>query len=221
MEILKKIPQKQVKFILVLLTLIIVVCSYFFGQQKYSKKAELLKKENISLTNEMNELQQKNRNKDVLIKEINEMNDRAKLLIDEFPSELTQDKNIMFIHNLSNHTGMDIKGINLSDNELFYPIVGQSTPDMEDLLGYKAKITISYSSTYEALKRCIKYIHDYDERMNIPGFSASFDHATGNLSGTMTIHVYALCGMDKEFNDAIIDGVTKGKDNIFGTFENP
>lgn len=221
MEILRKIPQKQVKFILVLFTLIIVVPSYFFGQQKYSKKAELLKKENINLTNEMNELQQKNRNRDDLIKEINEMNDRSKLLIDKFPSELSQDKNIMFIHNLSKHTGMDIKGINLSDSELFYPIVSQNTPDMEDLLGYKSKITISYSSTYQGLKKCISYIHGFDERMNIPGFTASFDHATGNLSGTMTIDVYALCGTDKKFDEAIIDGVSVGKDNIFGTFENP
>ena len=48
MEKLKQIPQKQLKLILILVTLIIVVCSYYFGYQKYSSMAEVPDKENKS-----------------------------------------------------------------------------------------------------------------------------------------------------------------------------
>lgn len=219
MKILKKIPHKQLKPILMLVTLIIVVSSYFFGYQKYSGKAELLEKENKVLINDRNELQEKNKNKEALIEEINEMKDRKKLIMDIFPSDLTQDKNIVFINNLANNTGMEIMGINLSDNELFYPAKGLDVSDTDDLLGYKTKITISYSSTYEDLKECLSYINNYNERMNIPTYSATFNNTSGNLSGTMTIDLYSLSGGDVEFEDPLIEGIPIGRDNIFKTFE--
>lgn len=221
MEKLKQIPQKQLKLILILVTLIIVVCSYYFGYQKYSSMAEVLDKENKVLITNRNELQEKNRNKDVYINEINEMKDKVAALLNAFPSGLTQDKIIMFIYDLANNTGVELTSINLGDTEPFYPTSGPDIADIGELMGYRAKVTLSYSSTYEDLKKWVSYIHDYDERMNIPTFNAAFNHTTGKLSGTMTIDMYALSGTGKEFVDPVIDGLPLGTDNIFGTFEKP
>jgi len=236
MGILKNLPQKQVKLIIILFSLIIVVCSYFFGFQRFNKKAELIRKENISLTAQKNELLEKNMNKAAMIEEISTMRERYELLIDEFPSDLTQDKSIMFIYNLSKLANMEIKVIGLSENELFYSPMGYTNTPIEAntegddtveasssevLLGYKTSINISYSSTYDGLKKCIDHINDNKDRMNVANFTAAFDQTSGILSGTMTIDFYALSGTDKEFEETLIESVPIGTDNIFGTFEIP
>lgn len=221
METLKKITQKQVKLVIVLVTLIIVVFSYFFGYQKFNSKAEILDRENKTLISNKNELKEKHKKKEFLIKETKEMRERIVLLEDMFPSYLSQDKNIMFIHDLANYARMDVKVMSFSENQLFYPVTGLGATDNVNLIGYKTTVTISYSSTYEGLKTCINYIHSRNDRMNIPSFNAAFDNTTGNLSGTMTIDMYALIGTGRLFEAAIIEGVPIGTDNIFGTFENP
>lgn len=221
MEILKKIPQKQIKLIIVLVTLVIIVFSYFFGYRKYDNKAEIINKENRLLISSKNELKEKHKKKDALVENIKEMKERIMLIDNEFPSGLAQDKSIMFIHNLSNYAEMNIKLISLNDNKLFYPATGFEVSDNGGLKGYKTSVTISYASTYEGFKKCIDYISNYKDRMNIPNFNAAFDNTSGNLSGTMTIDMYALSGMDKKFEETIIEGVLIGTDNIFGTFENP
>lgn len=221
MEKLKQLPQRQLKLILILVTLILIVGSYFFGYQKFSNKAEQLDRENKMLINQRIELQQKNMNKDAIIDETKEMKEKTKILMDSFPRGLSQEKSIMFIHSLASNTGMEIGSINLSELELFYPLSGPEEVNIDQLMGHKTKVTISYSSTYEGLKKWISYIHDYDERMNIPSFSAAFNHTTGKLSGTMMIDLYALNGSDKEFKDPVINGVPIGTDNIFGSFDIP
>lgn len=236
MDIIKKLPQKQVKLILVLVTLLIVVFSYFFGFQKFNKKADLLQKENRTLTSERNELLEKNRNKAALTEEMTIMRERYKSLIDEFPSDITQDKSIMFIYNLTKYAKIEVKVIGLGEKELFYSPLGYSnTPleatteiadttqisngNIEDILGYKTRVNISYSSTYEGLKKCIRYINDDKDRMNVSSFNAAFDQTSGILSGTMIIDFYALRGTGKELEEVLIDTVPIGTENIFGTFE--
>lgn len=56
MNILRRIPRRQLKLMVVLISLLLVAGSYFFGFQRLNKKAEALKKENITLTSERNEL---------------------------------------------------------------------------------------------------------------------------------------------------------------------
>lgn len=236
MNIIKKTPQKQVKLILVLVTLLIVVLSYFFGFQKFNKKAELLERENRTLTSERNELLEKNRNKATMTEEMDIMRERYEQLIDEFPSDITQDRTIMFVYNLAKYAGMEVKVIGLGENELFYSPLGYNntpleatteitdvtqTSNNEGILGYKTRVNISYSSTYEGLKKCINYINDDKDRMNVSSFTAAFDQTSGILSGTMIIDFFALSGTDKELDEAVIaiDTVPIGTENIFGTFE--
>lgn len=239
MNILRRIPRRQLKLMVVLISLLLVAGSYFFGFQRLNKKAEALKKENITLTSERNELLEKNRNKETMEEEIETMRVKYNSLLDEFPSNLTQDKNIMFIYNLAKHAKMEVKVISLGENELFYSPFGYvSTPteptadasgaaeitqatNSGELLGYKTRVTISYSSSYDGLKQCINYINDYKDRMNVANFNAAFDQTSGILSGTMVIDFYALGGTDKPFEDAVIESVPIGTKNIFGTFEIP
>ncbi len=89
------------------------------------------------------------------------------------------------------------------------------------LTGYKTAVTIAYQTTYGGLKKSIRYINDYKERMNIMNLTASFDNTTGNLTGIMTIELYAVSGGGRVPEEPVINGVQLGTDNIFGAFEIP
>lgn len=89
------------------------------------------------------------------------------------------------------------------------------------ITGYETSIVLSYRATYEGLKKCIEYINNYDEKMNISELNAAFDSTTGNLTGTLTVTMYALEGAGRKYIEPQIAGVNLGTDNIFGTFELP
>lgn len=94
-------------------------------------------------------------------------------------------------------------------------------PVVSGYTGYKTAVTIAYQTTYEGLKKSIRYINEYDERMNVIDLTASFDNTTGNLTGVMTIELFAVNGRDRVPEEPVIPGVQLGTDNIFGSFEIP
>ena len=103
-------------------------------------------------------------------------------------------------------------------------IIGLSATEQSEaaaLTGYKTAVTIAYQTTYGGLKKSIRYINDYKERMNIMNLTASFDNTTGNLTGIMTIELYAVSGGGRVPEKPVINGVQLGTDNIFGAFEIP
>ena len=59
------------------------------------------------------------------------------------------------------------------------------------------------------------------EKMNITDISAAFDNTTGNLTGTLTISLYALAGIKKGEEEVSIPGIGLGMDNIFDSIEIP
>lgn len=84
---------------------------------------------------------------------------------------------------------------------------------------YERSLNISYKTTYDGLKKCIDFINKNEYNMNLSNVSAAFDSATGNLTGTITISLYAVQGMGRAYEDATIQGIVLGTDNIFGTFD--
>lgn len=88
-------------------------------------------------------------------------------------------------------------------------------------IGYKMGVTITYQASYEGLKKCMDYIKKEENRMNIRDISAAFDNSTGNLTGTITIDMYAYTGSGKAYEEPDLNDVEISTDNIFGTFEVP
>ena len=99
--------------------------------------------------------------------------------------------------------------------------IGQESLSNLDLTGYQTTTVLTYQTTYDGMKKCIDYINNNEEKMNISDLTVAFDNTTGNLSGTLTINMYALDGINKAYVEPEINGVDIGTDNIFGTFELP
>ncbi|MDC7290829.1 hypothetical protein NXH76_23850 [Blautia schinkii] len=84
---------------------------------------------------------------------------------------------------------------------------------------YRTQDTIQFVSTYDSLKRSVKYLASQDGRMTMNNVNASFDSTTGNLTGTMTINIFSMTGAANTYNKPDAGKVPYGTDNIFGTIE--
>ena len=67
----------------------------------------------------------------------------------------------------------------------------------------------------------IAYVNEFKDRTTITQFSATFDDATGKLTGEMTLNMYYITNTGKEYVPPVFDFMPKGVSNIFGkTIEN-
>lgn len=85
-----------------------------------------------------------------------------------------------------------------------------------NVAGYYASIGIRYEASYSGLKEMIAYVNEFKDRTTITQFSATFDDATGKLTGEMTLNMYYITNTGKEYVPPVFDFMPKGVSNIFG-----
>lgn len=85
-----------------------------------------------------------------------------------------------------------------------------------NVAGYYASIGIRYEASYSGLKEMIAYVNEFKDRTTITQFSATFDDATGKLTGEMTLNMYHITNTGKDYVPPVFDFMPKGVSNIFG-----
>lgn len=233
---ISKISDREVKLLLVVLILAILLGTYQSGYQRFHKKTLRLKSENANMLIGKNELLLKQLNGEKILVDTEELRFKTDRILEKFPSSLTQENSIVFIMYLSQLSGMKIYSISFGDTSIFYSpnTVSDSSVNVEAALsdhaeiglkqddkmkGYRTAVTFNYQTTYSGLKKCINQISNSEERMNISNLSAAFDNATGNLTGMMTLQMYAIDTGERHYDGPAFDDVSIGRDNIFNTIE--
>ena len=84
---------------------------------------------------------------------------------------------------------------------------------------YRNQVTLEFQCTYDSLKRAVKYLAQQSGRMTMDHVNASYDNTTGNLSGSMTVNMFSMTGISREYQEPDAGAVPYGTDNIFGTIE--
>lgn len=84
---------------------------------------------------------------------------------------------------------------------------------------YRTQDTMQFTGTYASLKDMVDYLADQTGRMTLDNVNASFDSSTGNLSGSITVNLFAMAGTGKTYTEPDAGSVAYGTDNIFGTIE--
>lgn len=82
---------------------------------------------------------------------------------------------------------------------------------------YRIQDTFQFDCTYESLKDAVTYLASQAGRMTLDNVTASFDSSTGNLTGTMTVNLYFMTGVDNTYTQPDAGVVDYGTDNIFGS----
>lgn len=93
----------------------------------------------------------------------------------------------------------------------------QTVTNSSKILLYRAPIDFNFVSTYSGLKDMLTYIFSEGTKKSVDAINLSFDSATGNLSGTMTMNLYFMMGIDKQYQPLQIPPVQKGVNDIFHT----
>lgn len=93
------------------------------------------------------------------------------------------------------------------------------------LMGYRMPVTISFRTTYEGLKKSVDFLLGYPGKIELTMASIAYDTSTGELSGSMSFSFYSLLSengeTDRIYTAPVIEGVTTGVANIFGTMAAP
>ena len=240
-----KISERDLKALLGLGMLLLVVLAYFVGFQVLLSSAREIKSENLQLETRLQDLKAKNANKDTILKETEEYNEKINEIVALFPSKVTTEKVLYDLVGLSKNLGkMQYNSVKLEMNGLFYPTTDSSTAATTDstattdaetaetgtsktpgysdgvITVYKSKITSQVKNlSYSALKTLIEEVHNYDGRLTIESLNLSFSKETGLLEGEIVFDFYALEGSPNEYKVPDISGIPSGLKNIFGTFD--
>lgn len=79
--------------------------------------------------------------------------------------------------------------------------------------------TLQFNGTYESLKDAVDYLASRSGRLTLDSVDASFDAATGNLTGTITVNMFSMTGTERTYSEPDAGNVALGRKDLFGTIE--
>lgn len=203
------------KLLLYLGAVLLPVLVYIFVFMKVQNAASNLKAENKTLSDKVDELEMMTEQKDYYVGEIEVQENRKAEIIKEFPAQILQEDQIVFARDLTNTAKMEINQVSFAEPEQF--------AEMDDGLSYMTASRIltglSFRASYDSLKKALEFILSSKDRITVENISVSYDNSTGNLSGTMTVNMYAVSGTDRTYTAPNVPGVPIGTPNIFQTSE--
>ncbi len=88
---------------------------------------------------------------------------------------------------------------------------------IQTMTGLQSVITMNFKSSYKGFKELMDFIASYPDKTVIDSVSVSYDNTTGNLTGSLVLKRFALTGTGKVYETPMIEDISIGTDNIFGT----
>lgn len=111
---------KDTRMVLFLLGIVLVVCAYFFVFRSNSSKTAEINEENESLQLTLDELVQLENGSEATKEETKAMQDEIKEIINQFPSELRQEKVIAIVDDMEEKTEVRVPSISMEMNMPFF-----------------------------------------------------------------------------------------------------
>lgn len=93
---------------------------------------------------------------------------------------------------------------------------GEFVLNVDNLIGYKHDITLSFVGTYDQVRDMIDYINEASDKMRFNTIALAYNTTDGNLNGSMALSMYAIYGNGKEYVEPSIKNVKLKVDSIFG-----
>lgn len=235
-----KITKREKNLLLILLGILFVACSYYFGYETLKMETENLKRQNFALESQIETLETIEANKEQYVADTEEMHRDMDTVIEKFPVDMISEDVILYVKGLEQKTGSFVNSISIPGKE-YIEIEAQqernvlnaiddvtgvvaansfvndgSIPNTEEMFLSKVESAVSYSVTYDGLKDIIKDIVGHEARKSLDNVSLVFNENTGNLAGSMTINYFTLSGTNKEYKQPSVTGLSHGIDCIFG-----
>ena len=197
---------------------LVLIVGYLAGSQLIAPKTAEISKNVIVLTKEVAELEQANKRKVEIQKELEKMQNDTETIIGKYPSNFTFEKLTEFITATMNEKfKFALDEISYADNGEFYTFTDSSGAENSGSGKISsATVTVSYSTSYEVLKNIIKFINeDISTRATINELSieANKEGAVTAVEGEISFVVYYGMSQNK-YKEPEFD-VNVGKKEIF------
>lgn len=235
-----KITKREKNLLLILLGLLFVACSYYFGYETLKAEAEVIKKQNFALESQIETLEAVEAAKEQYVADTEEMQQDMEGIIEKFPADMISEDVILYVKSLEQKTGSYVNSVTIPGKEYveieavhernvlnaIEDVTGVvaansfvndgSIPNTDEMFLSKVESDVAYSVTYDGLKDIIKDIVEHEGRKSLDNVSLVFNENTGNLAGSMTINYFTLSGTNKEYKQPSVTGLSQGIDCIFG-----
>ena len=218
-----KISERDKKLLVVVLAVLIMALAYFFGFQNLSDQVDTLSTKKTTLETTQRDLKEKNNNKQKYVNDTMNYLKQYDNLLDRYAAGSTQPNSIDFFNKTESVTGTWVRSLSLSPTTVLYKFgqiassnVNGKSNYTSNLTGYKSTINIAYESDYSQWKNFIKYVNTYADKSTIDALSASYNEATGVVTGTASISLYSIEGGKRDYKEPSFD-VKTGTGNIFST----
>ena len=235
-----KVTKQQVNVLIIVLGVIIIALTYFYGVQKLNEKTEALEIENGQLRGEVNALQELQLKQNSYIADTETMKGLCEIVAQMFPSRILNEDEIMYAVKLENQVGCYFSYVGTPETQNIEIPLGErenilagvtditgaiaqnSTVNPEQvysvdglMLGNSASVN-NFVCTYDQFKQLVKLITENEDLRSIDEISLSYDNTTGSLTGVMTINYYSMSGTDRKYEQPQTGVVGLGVDCIFG-----
>ncbi len=221
----KKMGKEIQKFLLMLvLVVLLAVVAIIYLYMPLLEERNAMIAENVKLNERWVELRNMARDKEIFKEGINASRAEISKVLNRYGVGNTPEKSIMLVTRMETEVGVKVPNMTFSTPTVLTSV---ETPMIEDIgdgnynIQYTnidlltETLTMSYECSYEQLKKWIDFINAYPERMNIKSISVSYDSETSNLSGTLTLNLFAVTGTDRVYTEPKIEDIRLGEDNIF------
>lgn len=218
-----KFSKKDIGLLLGCFGVILAVISYSLVFTPFTQKADSLRSELSSLRELEARYVDMEQNQDYYQQEILRLTEENQGIVDKFPADILPENEIMYVVELEKNVKIDIPSISygtatplLDEGELVEEAEEGDILE-EGIQAYVIPMNVSYTSSYEGLKKAINYTKNHNKRMYIDTLSASYDSSNGEVSGSMTFNLYYMTGTEKVYQEPVIPDIKLGVKNIFGT----
>ena len=235
-----KISQRDKNMLVVLVGILLVFVSYYYGYRNLKEKTTVLQKQNNLLESQIDTLEKLSQNQGQYLLETQEMQTSMNEMIQKFPADIITEDIILYIRNLENKTGSYVHTLTTPGKEYImvsadaerdvfssmedvtgaiaeYGFVNDGKiPNIEDMRFAQVVSDVNYSVTYKGLKQVLKEITESENRKSVDNISLVFSDSTGDLTGSMTVNYFVLSGTGREYLQPTVTGTSHGVDCIFG-----
>lgn len=216
------ISNRDKKLLLIVGSILVIVVAYFAINMKLEVLNDKYNAQITKLEKQAKDLEEKTRNEDKYISDTNEYNQETSNILSNYSAGNTRPYVLNFLNTIEQTTGIWLRSVAFQTPATIYTF-GTLTPSnptgetnySTDMKGCSQGLIVSYEGSYEEWKNFISYVNSYFSKNTIDTISASYDEASGVVSGTVTITMYYITGTDRDFIEPEFSDISTGKTNVF------
>jgi hypothetical protein len=223
MKTMKKVTNKQVFMVVLVVVIIAVVLVYLNVFVAYTDKADALQKSNKELQVQVDDMKQYYDNMEVYRTKTSELTTVIEDELADYPADSRVEDAVMMAVSMQDVALVNFDQINIGTSESIYTVPQETVAAAniegmtEELDFVERQVTYSNELDYTNLKKCISEIYNSPYRVGISAVTyKKQSDDTKIIDGTIDVAYYSLTGLGREYQPLTIPEYQSGTTELFG-----